>query len=266
VVRLVLLAVLLICATAPAALAQEPSTDSRPATDSLATNSDTFVLVHGGFAGGWVWQDVAVRLRSAGQDVYTPTLTGLGERAHLAAPDVGLGTHVRDIVAVLEYENLEDVVLVGHSYGGFVVAGVVDRAPERIAHVVFLDALIPEDGEAVSDLYDPAVAETIQAQVEAGDGWRLPPLPPVTDPRFTPQPSRTFLEPLDLTDAEADGPARTYIDFTEEEENMHREPLALSLERAHERGWPVREVNAVHMGIWTHAEAVAEALLAVVGR
>jgi hypothetical protein len=193
VVRLVLLAVLLICATAPAALAQEPSTDSRPATDSLATDSDTFVLVH----------------------------------------------------------------------GGFVVAGVVDRAPERIAHVVFLDALIPEDGEAVSDLYDPAMAETIRGQVEVGDGWRLPPLPPVTDPRFTPHPSRTFFEPLDLTDAEAKGPARTYIDFTEEEENMHREPLALS---HHERGWPIREVDAAHMGIWTDAEAVAEALLAVVGR
>lgn len=242
----------------PSGQAQGP-----PAGSSHTSEGSTFVLVHGGFAGGWVWQDIADRLRSAGQDVYTPTLTGLGERVHLGTPDVGLGTHVQDIVAMLEYEDLEDVILVGHSYGGFVVAGVVDRAPEQVAHVVFLDALIPEDDEAVVDLYDPAVVEVVQDQVDAGDGWRLPPLPPVTDPRFTPQPARTLLEPLDLTATDADGTARTYVDFTEEEENMHREPLVLSVERARERGWAVHEVEAAHMGIWTYPEAVVETLLSV---
>jgi len=173
---------------------------------------------------------------------------------------------VVSVVAVLAYEDLEDVVLVGHSYGGFVVAGVVDWAPERVAHVVFLDALVPEDGEAVVDLYDPPVVEAVQRQAEAGDGWRLPPPPPVIDPRFTSHPSKTFLEPLDLTASEADDPARTYIDFTEEEENMHREPLALSVERARDRGWAVYEVEAAHMGIWTHPAAVVETLLSVAGR
>lgn len=245
----------------PSGQAQGP-----PAEDSHTSEGSTFVLVHGGFAGGWVWQDVADRLRSAGQDVYTPTLTGLGERVHLGTPNVGLGTHIQDVVAVLAYEDLQDVVLVGHSYGGFVIAGVVDRVPGRVAHVVFLDAFVPEDGEAVVDLYDPAVVEAVQSQAEAGDGWRLPPLPPVTDPRFTPHPSKTFLEPLDLTASEADDPARTYIDFTEEEENMHRAPLALSVERARDRGWTVHEVEAAHMWIWTHPGAVAETLLSAAGR
>src|SRR4051812_8081549 len=106
----------------------------------------TFVLVHGAWHGGWCWRKLTPLLRAAEHAVYTPTLTGLGERAHLGGPDVGLATHVRDVVTVLWYEDLSGVVLVGHSYGGMVIGGVADQVPERLAHLVYLDAYVPEPG------------------------------------------------------------------------------------------------------------------------
>ena len=108
-----------------------------------------YVLVHGGWHGGWCWRRVADRLRAAGHDVWTPTLTGHGERSHLLTPDVDLDLHIRDIVAVFRFERITDAILVGHSYGGAVVSGVADAIPERIRHVVYLDVILAEDGEAV---------------------------------------------------------------------------------------------------------------------
>lgn len=236
---------------------------SGAAQDRPAAADAVFVLVHGAFAGGWVWQDVADRLRAAGHDVYTPTLSGLGERAHLGSPDLGLDTHVRDVVAVMEYEDLDDVVLVAHSYGGFVAVGAASAAPSRVARVVFLDAFVPESGESVADLYDPAVVGALQEQAAQGDGWQLPPLPPVTDQRFTSHPVRTLLEPLDLAEGAWGSAAWTYVDFTAEEEGVHRGPLDLSVGRAQERGWPVYEIDAGHMGMWTHPAAVADVLRSV---
>ena len=115
----------------------------------------TFVLVHGGWAGGWQWREIASLLRAAGHDVFTPTLTGLGERVHLASPDVGLDTHIQDILMVLEYEDLHDVILVGYSYSGMVITGVAERAPERLAHLVYLDAYVPRDGQSLLDMLGP---------------------------------------------------------------------------------------------------------------
>ena len=112
----------------------------------------TFVLVHGAWHGGWCWKKVAPILRRAGHDVFAPTMTGLGERVHLRGPEVGLDTHVQDIVNVLEYEDLNNVVLVGHSYGGMVVTGVAGRVAGRLAHIVYLDAHVPADGQSVIDL------------------------------------------------------------------------------------------------------------------
>ena len=112
----------------------------------------TFVLVHGGGHGGWCWRDVAQELRRQGHLVYAPTLTGLCDRAHLLTPDVGLETHVTDIAKLVEYEDLRDVMLVGHSYGGMVITGAADRAIERVARLVYLDAAIPFDGEALIDV------------------------------------------------------------------------------------------------------------------
>jgi pimeloyl-ACP methyl ester carboxylesterase len=109
----------------------------------------TYVLVHGGWGGGWAFRALDSLLTAAGHRVYRPTLTGLGERMHLATSEVGLSTHVTDIVNVLLFENLRDVVLVGHSYGGMVITGGADRVPERIRHLVYVDAFVPEDGESV---------------------------------------------------------------------------------------------------------------------
>ncbi|MGH2618426.1 MAG: alpha/beta fold hydrolase, partial [Thermomicrobiales bacterium] len=135
----------------------------------------TYVLVPGAWLGGWVWREVAARLRAAGHDVYPITLTGLGERSHLARPEIDLETHITDVVNVMTWNDLDDVILVGHSYAGIVVTGVADRAPERIGQLVFLDAAPFADGMAMTDLYAPEALAALQRTVdEAGDGWRWP--------------------------------------------------------------------------------------------
>src|SRR5437762_3223128 len=115
----------------------------------------TFVLVHGAFAAGWNWQPIVPELEAAGHRVYWQSLTGLGERVHLAGPDVDLDTHIEDVVNLLRFEELEQVILVGHSYGGMVIRGVADRMPEQLAHLVYFDAFVPEDGQSVFDLVPP---------------------------------------------------------------------------------------------------------------
>jgi pimeloyl-ACP methyl ester carboxylesterase len=133
------------------------------------------VFCHGAWGGGWGWSRVAELLRAKGHKVFTPTYTGLGERAHLLTPDVDLATHIRDIRAVIRWEGLEDFVLVGHSYGGMVITGVADLEWRRIRRLVYLDAFLPADGQSVEDL---AGAERAKATFEladrAGDGWKVP--------------------------------------------------------------------------------------------
>ena len=124
----------------------------------------SFVLVHGGWHGGWCWRRVAERLRARGHSVYLPTLTGLGEREHLFTPEVGLATHVQDVLAVLRCEQLEDVVLVGHSYAGMLITAVADRMPHRLSRLVYLDAVVPKPGESWSSTHAPA---TRKARLEA---------------------------------------------------------------------------------------------------
>lgn len=138
----------------------------------------TYVLVHGAWGGGWYWERTARLLREAGHDVFTPTLTGLGERAHLLSPEVGLDMHVADIMAMLRCERLSDVVLVGHSYGGMVVTAVADRVAERIGTLVYLDAALPRSGEAMIDFVLPERRAKILEGVQArGEGWKVPPVP-----------------------------------------------------------------------------------------
>lgn len=140
----------------------------------------TFVLVHGGGHGGWCYQRVARILRSHGQEVYTPTMTGLGEREHLLSPAVDLDLQITDIVKVLEFEDLRDVILVGHSYGGMVITGVADRATDRVGHMVYLDAATPENGQSLVDLAGPLM-EAARAEGRSVDGIELV-LYPGTDP------------------------------------------------------------------------------------
>ena len=185
----------------------------------------TYALVHGSWHGGWCWRRVARALMAAGCDVYAPTLTGLGERAHLLSPQISLETHIRDVLEMLEVEDLTGVVLVGHSYGGIVVTAVADRVPQRIARLVYLDAVVPRDGEC---MYDRAPAQ-IKARFEEsarleGEGWRVPVsainaqflgLKDEEDerwvmPKLTPHPIRTFREAVRLSGDFPQVP-RTYI-------------------------------------------------------
>jgi pimeloyl-ACP methyl ester carboxylesterase len=175
----------------------------------------TYVLVHGGLHGGWCWKRPAALLRDRGHDVYAPTLTGMGERLHLLTLGVGLSTHIEDIVGLLEWEDLSDVVLVGHSYGGMPITGVAERAPERISSLIYLDALFPQDGEAAVDILQAEMAKVVREVVETeGEGWRFP-VPKgytaatfgVTDPedarwvnsKLSPMPAAAMFEPLGST-------------------------------------------------------------------
>jgi pimeloyl-ACP methyl ester carboxylesterase len=178
----------------------------------------TYVLVGGAWLGGWCWQRVARQLRDDGHDAYPLTLTGLGERVHLASPQVDLETHITDVVNLLEYEDLHDVVLLGHSYAGLVVTGAADRIPERISQLVYLDTAPLPDGTTLIDTFPPEVRERIEGQVEeSGEGWKWP-MPPQEElanfgslegvdeerltllrSRATPQPFGTYTQPLRLT-------------------------------------------------------------------
>jgi pimeloyl-ACP methyl ester carboxylesterase len=181
----------------------------------------TFVLVHGAWHGGWCWVRLARLLRDAAHEVHTPTLTGLGDRAHLARPEVDLEAHIQDVVALLEVEELRNVILVGHSYAGMVIAGVAARAANRLIHLVYLDAFVPEAGKALLDYVGPradALRESARAQ---GEGWRLPSFPPERfgvasqrdrewlQRRLVPQPLRTWEQPLAA--AGGDKLKRTYV-------------------------------------------------------
>jgi len=130
----------------------------------------TYVLVHGAFHGGWCWRAVAEGLRAAGHAVFTPTMTGLGERSHLLTPAVNLETHIADIQGVLKWEDLTDVILVGHSYGGMVVTGVADRMAERIRDIVYLDAIVPTDGQSTLDVQPPGQREWMAERAVAAGG------------------------------------------------------------------------------------------------
>jgi pimeloyl-ACP methyl ester carboxylesterase len=137
----------------------------------------TFVLVHGAWHGSWCWKRVRKQLQAEGHEVFTPTLTGVGERSHLLSPQVTLDTHVADIVNLLRWEELTEVVLCGHSYGGCVITGVADRAPERLRALVYLDAFILENGQSLHDVLPREVAEAqVRGAAETGDGWRVPPI------------------------------------------------------------------------------------------
>ena len=178
----------------------------------------TYVLVHGGGHGGWCYQRVARLLRAEGQEVYTPTLTGLGERAHLLDDRVDLHRHIEDVAAVLQFEDLRDVVLVGHSYGGMVITGVADRTADRVGRLVFLDAANPVNGQSLVDVSGPII-EAVRPMGRVVDGIELVLLPEpdagllygVTDPsdlawmaeRLTGHPWTCFAQRLELSNEDA---------------------------------------------------------------
>jgi pimeloyl-ACP methyl ester carboxylesterase len=234
----------------------------------------TYVLVHGGGHGGWCYQRVARILRSAGHDVYTPTLTGLGERSHLVGPEVDLDMHIRDVTAVLHFEDLREVILVGHSYGGMVITGVADRAADRIGRVVYLDAATPVNNQSLVDVAGPII-EAVRPDGQMVDGVELVLLPGpeaglmygVTDPgdmawmadRITGHPWQCFAQPLVLTN-EAALWAIPQFHIVCTSTLATRDPDMLDKARANGRLW---DIDTGHDLMITEPEAVADALLQV---
>jgi len=181
----------------------------------------TFVLIHGGCHGGWCYVRVAARLRAKLHDVYTPTLSGVGERAHLAAQAINLSTHIQDVVSIIESHDLKDVILCGHSYGGMVITGVAGRVAERIKTLVYLDACVPEDGQSLLDIAGPERA--LRFLQESGETGTMMSPPGAeffkvnsadiewVDSMCTPHPIGCFIQKLRLTGKESLVPHRTYV-------------------------------------------------------
>jgi pimeloyl-ACP methyl ester carboxylesterase len=228
----------------------------------------TFLICHGAWSAGWAWKKVRPLLRAAGHEVFTPTYTGLGERAHLASRSITLDTHIADVLGIIECEDLSDIVLVGHSYGGMVATGVADRVGERIARLVYLDAFVPEDGQSLFDLLPPQVrAGREEAAPVRGDGWLVQPnpSPPDTGPEdlawITPrrrwQPIGTFTQALILKNADPRLP-RTYIYCTR---TTPEDPFGRFARRFRsDPAWQFFEIDASHSPNVTAPEALARIL------
>lgn len=218
------------------------------------------VLVHGGFHGGWCWDKVRPLLEEDGWTVRTPTLTGLGERANLASPEVTLRTHVQDVVDLIEGEGLTDVVLLGHSAAGMVITAVADVISERLHALVYLDAVIPHDGESMFDIVGPVIASTdMQRARELGNGWLVPAESfsacadfGVTEPidiawveqNLTGHPIRAFADPLTLTSGAPVVLSRIAVRCTEHQNRPHLDRELTSLETT--SGWTVFRWPSAH--------------------
>ena len=231
----------------------------------------TYLLVHGAWHGGWCWVRVAKLLRDAGHIVFTPTLTGLGERAHLANPDVDIDCHINDVLGVVEAEELEDAVLCGHSYGGQVITAVLDRQVEKFRAGIWLDAFVSQDGHSLMDGWPPERAQHIREQVSTtGDGWKIDPMPPdyfgVMDAddadwvvrRCVPQPIKTFSQPVHLTGAWQSVPKKMYL-LAEHHPNSSFDRFATPLSQ--EADWDIRTVASGHDVMIDTPELLAEILL-----
>ncbi|MBV9347150.1 MAG: alpha/beta hydrolase [Pseudolabrys sp.] len=231
-------------------------------------SSKTFVLVHGAWHGGWGWVRVVDRLRARGHLVFAPTNTGLGERAHLLTPQVNASLHIADIVNLINHEDLTDIILVGHSYGGCVISGVIEQVPDKIRALVFVDAFIPDNGQSVLDMVQPAVADVIRAAQTRGEttvpvrdaaafnvnvkdrAW--------VDRLANPQPIGTMTEKLKLTGARNRVPC-IYVRAA----GYPNVAFDAALARARREGWRTYEVPGGHDIMINEPERLTEILLGV---
>jgi len=262
-----LIVVFLYAACSPAANDEVPLVQkSEPAFDTVktqpqATNEPryTFVLVHGASGGGWDWRTIDDLLTAGGHRVYRPTLTGLGEKMHLSNPDIDLTTHINDIANVILFENLQEVVLVGHSYGGMVITGVMNQIPGRIKHSVFLDAAAPEDGNSAQDLWE-MVSESSPHKVVDGIvyfEW-LDSSQPV--PRDVPQSFKTLTEPVSFNNPEALKLPVTFIAYIAPGQTVEERSIDPSWQTARARNWTIRTLDSDHNAQRSHPEELATLL------
>lgn len=235
----------------------------------IGGSTKTFVLVHGAWHGGWCWRRVADRLERLGHTVFTPTLTGLGERAHLLSDAITLDTHIVDIVNLIRYEDLHDIVLVGHSYAGFVISGVAERAEATIGSFVMLDAFAPEHGDSMASAGTPATREAIEAAVARG----VTTLPPRSAAAFgvnatdcawvdrlcRPHPIGTFLQAVELTGARERIGKKLYI-----RASAYPNPVfdAAAAKLQARPGWHIADIPCGHDVMIDMPDRLGELLLA----
>jgi pimeloyl-ACP methyl ester carboxylesterase len=231
----------------------------------------TFVLVHGAWHGAWCWNRVRRALQAQGHEVFSPTLTGLAERCHLLSRETDLQTHIDDVMNLLQWEDLSDIVLCGHSYGGCVISGVADRAPGRIGALVYLDAFVLQDGQSLHDTLPPEAREgQLQGARELGEGWRVPPIPAEVfnvnaadrawvDSQCTPQPLATFQQPLRLAGGLRTIGANSFIFAS----GWGPSPFTAFYEQAKGAGWRTSEVPCGHDVMLDDPAFLAAELLAV---
>ncbi len=243
---LLLLPLALIALAATAARAEE----SKPLT---------IVIVHGATAGGWEWKETARHLRAAGHDVHRVTLTGLGERHHLADESVNLETHIMDVVNTIRFEDLHDVVLTGHSYGGMVITGVQDRIPDRIKHVFYFDAAVPNDGESMFDLVGGLPPG---GKVENGLAYFPWYDADAAPPKGVPHPVHTFDQPVSYDDPAALALNVTYVPFVKDgDAYKERSANDKGWQRAKARGWTIRPFPGSHTAMLENPAGVADLIL-----
>ena len=226
---------------------------------SQSSNKPIYVIVHGAWGGGWGFKKVDSLLTSKGFIVYRPTLTGQGERVHLAAPDLGLSTHIKDVVNTILYEDLHNVILVGHSYGGMVITGVADSLPGRITKLIYIDAFIPENGECVLKIWDSHEGELKKMVV---NGFMIPPWV-ATDklpPKDVPHSFKTFTDTINLKNSLRLKIPTTYILTVAKGSNPKDDDFASQAERAREKGWNVLQLEADHNPQWSTPEALVDML------
>lgn len=232
----------------------------------------TFVLVHGAWHGGWCWEAVAGILRARGHRVGAPTQTGLAERAHLLSREITLETFIADVTDHILAEDLTDIVLVGHSFGGSSISGAAERLPDRVRSLVYLDAMLAEGGETPFDQLGPEVrARRLRMAAETSDGLSIPVPSPedmgVSDPaqaawlapRLTPHPLSTFESPLPIERRPGEGKESHYVMVTAP---VYR-PLEAARNRAWGYGWPIHELATGHDAMVSAPQALAELLIGI---
>jgi pimeloyl-ACP methyl ester carboxylesterase len=231
-------------------------------TKSGDSSKPTIVIVHGAWGGSWAYRKVETLLREKGFNVYRVQLTGLGDRVHLSRPDIGLSTHIQDVVNTILYEDLHNIILMGHSYGGMVITGAADRVPDRISRLVYVDAFVPNDGESVTSI-NGTRGDWLKPMIK--DGFIVPPWvkPDQPPPHDEPQSLKTFTEPLVLKNQTALKLPATYILTVDAGKEPKDDDFWPQAQRAKARGWPVLQLTADHNAQWSAPEALVEMLAGI---
>ena len=216
----------------------------------------TILFIHGAWGGAWSFKEADRLLSADGFLVYRPTLTGLGERVHLTSPDIGLDTHIQDIVNVFRFEDLHDVILVGHSYGGIIISGVAERIPDRIRKMIYWDAFVPENGECAQELRPPGIAFTVRDGF-AYANWETNPTPPMD----VPQSNKTFTDRISICNPSVAKIQAAYVLMLRDKPSAEEARFFRFFQRAKARGWPAVTMEGDHNVMRSNPKVFVQLLL-----